>query len=74
MSQDGFFERLQKAEDAGLNKEAALEVAYKIRTLDEALGDMDMDQESGVIFADPTMIVNDCGCNFDPNCPRCFPF
>lgn len=74
MSQDGFFERLQKAEDAGLNKEAALEVAYKIRTLDEALGDMDMDQESGVIFADPTMIVNDCGCSFDPNCPRCFPF
>lgn len=74
MSQDGFFERLQMAEDAGLNKEAALEVAYKIKTLDEALGDMDMDLESSAIFADPTMIVNDCGCNFDPNCPRCFPF
>lgn len=74
MSQDGFFDRLQMAEDAGLNKEAALEVAYKIKTLDEALGDMDMDLESSAIFADPTMIVNDCGCNFDPNCPRCFPF
>ncbi len=74
MSQDGFFERLQMAEDAGLNKEAALEVAYKIKSLDEALGDMDMDLESSAIFADPTMIVNDCGCVFDPGCPRCFPF
>ncbi|CAG9546494.1 hypothetical protein tonnikala_19 [Escherichia phage tonnikala] len=74
MSQDGFFERLQMAEDAGLNKEAALEVAYKIKTLDEALGDMDMDLESSAIFADPTMIVNDCGCDFDPGCARCFPF
>lgn len=74
MSQDGFFERLQMAEDAGLNKEAALEVAYKIKTLDEALGDMDMDFESSAIFADPTMIVNDCGCDFDPGCARCFPF
>ncbi|UGO52289.1 hypothetical protein CPL0016902_CDS0055 [Escherichia phage tunus] len=74
MSQDGFFERLQMAEDAGLNKESALEVAYKIKTLDEALGDMDMDLESSAIFADPTMIVNDCGCDFDPGCARCFPF
>lgn len=74
MSQDGFFERLKMAEDAGLNKEAALEVAYKIKTLDEALGDMDMDLESSAIFADPTMIVNDCGCDFDPGCARCFPF
>lgn len=74
MSQDGFFERLQMAEDAGLNKEAALEVAYKIKTLDEALGDMDMNLESSAIFADPNMIVNDCGCYFDPGCPRCFPF
>ena len=74
MSQDGFFERLQMAEDAGLNKESALEVAYKIKTLDEALGDMDMDLESSAIFAEPTMIVNDCGCDFDPGCARCFPF
>lgn len=49
-------------------------MAYKLITLDEALGSMDMDQESGAIFADPTTIVNDCGCNFDPNCKRCFPF
>lgn len=49
-------------------------MAYKIRTLDDALGEMDMDHECGAAFADPTMIVNDCGCNFDPNCPRCFPF
>ena len=74
MVQDGFFARLHEAEAAGLNKEAALEVAYKLRTLDDALGDMDMDMESGAMFADPTMIVNDCGCDFDPACTRCFPF
>lgn len=74
MVQDAFFARLHEAESAGLNKEAALEVAYKLRTLDDALGDMDMDMESGVMFADPTMIVNDCGCDFDPACKRCFPF
>lgn len=45
MVQDAFFARLHEAEQAGLNKEAALEVAYKLRTLDEALGAMDMDQE-----------------------------
>lgn len=74
MVQDGFFARLQEAEEVGLNKEAALEVAYKLITLDEALGAMDMVQECGAIMADPTMIVNDCGCNFDPSCVRCFPF
>lgn len=74
MVQDAFFARLHEAEAAGLNHEDALEVAYKLITLDEALGAMDMDQESGAAFADPTMIVNDCGCNFDPSCKRCFPF
>ena len=71
---DGFFARLHTAEEAGLNREAALEVAYLTRTLDDALGDMDMDMESGAAFADPMMIVNDCGCEFDPACKRCFPF
>lgn len=74
MVQDEFFARLHEAEAAGLNKEAALEVAYKLISLEDALGAMDMDQESGVIFADPTTIINDCGCNFDPSCKRCFPF
>lgn len=74
MVQDAFFKRLHDAEAAGLNKEAALEVAYKLISLDEALGYMDMDAECGAIFADPTMIVNDCGCEFDPDCKRCFPF
>ena len=74
MVQDAFFARLHEADAAGLNHEAALEVSYKLITLDEALGAMDMDQESGAAFADPTMIVNDCGCNFDPSCKRCFPF
>ncbi|QDH94281.1 hypothetical protein [Escherichia phage vB_EcoS_PHB17] len=74
MVQDEFFARLHEAESAGLNKEAALEVAYKLISLEDALGAMDMDQESGAIFADPTTIINDCGCNFDPSCKRCFPF
>ncbi|UTQ80584.1 putative cytosine DNA methylase [Pseudomonas phage Motto] len=77
MVQDAFFARLHEAEEAGLNKEAALEVAYKLITLDEALGEMDMDQESqqsGAIIADPATIMNDCDCGFDPSCPRCFPF
>ena len=74
MAQDAFFDRLHEAESAGLNHEAALEVAYKLITLDEALGAMDMDQESGAAFADPNAIINDCGCNFDPSSKRCFPF
>lgn len=74
MAQDGFFARLHEAEAAGLNKEAALEVAYKLISLDDALGAMDMDQECGAILADPTTIINDCGCDFDPSCKRCFPF
>lgn len=71
---DPFYKRLHEAEQAGLNKEYALKVAYLEMTLDEALGDMDVTQESGIIFADPTTIVNDCGCDFDPSCKRCFPF
>lgn len=74
MVQDAFFARLHEAEEAGLNKEASLEVAYKLITLDEALGDMDMTQESGAIIADPATIMNDCNCGFGPSCPRCFPF
>lgn len=69
---DGFYARLHAAESAGLNREYALKVAYLEMTLDEALGDMG--DESGVILADPNAIVNDCGCNFDPSCKRCFPF
>lgn len=71
---DGFFARLHEAEAAGLNKEWALKVAYLEVSLADALGAMDMDAESGAAFADPTMIVNDCGCEFDPACKRCFPF
>lgn len=74
MIQDAFFARLHEAEAAGLNKEWALKVAYLEISLDDALGGMDTDQESGVIECDPNTIVNDCGCDFDPNCKRCFPF
>lgn len=71
---DPFYARLHQAEEAGLSREYALKVAYLEMTLDEALGDCNYEQECGAIFADPTTIVNDCGCDFDPNCPRCFPF
>lgn len=55
---DGFFARLHAAESAGLNKEWALKVAYCECTLDEALGDMDMDSESEVEF-DPNFVMTD---------------
>lgn len=71
---DPFFARLHEAEQAGLNREYALKVAYLEMSLDEALGEMNMDDESGAAFADPNSIINDCGCNFDPSCKRCFPF
>lgn len=54
MVQDAFFARLHEAEAAGLNKEWALKVAYLEITLDDALGAMDMDQESSVMLADLT--------------------
>lgn len=53
---DGFFARLHAAEEAGLNKEWALKVAYCEVTLDEALGDMDMDAESEF---DPNFVMNE---------------
>lgn len=71
---DPFYARLHQAFDAGLNHEYALKVAYLEMTLDEALGDCDYKQECGSIFADPATIVNDCDCDFDPSCKRCFPF
>lgn len=53
---DGFFARLHEAEAAGLNKEWALKVAYKEVTLDDALGDANMDEESAVEY-DPNFMM-----------------
>lgn len=46
MEQDNFWTRYFAALDAGLSAEWCIKVAYKEMTLDEALGDMDMDTES----------------------------
>lgn len=45
MEQDNFWTRYFAALDAGLSAEWCIKVAYKEITLDEALGDMDMDAE-----------------------------
>lgn len=58
----------------GLTMDAALEVANGNMTLEEALGDMDMDLESecgGIIDADEGY---DCGCRGEIWCGDCIPF
>lgn len=46
MEQDNFWTRYFSALDSGLNREFCLKVAYKEMSLDEALGDMNMNDES----------------------------
>lgn len=46
MEQDNFWTRYFAALDAGLSAEWCIKVAYKEITLDDALGNMDMDSES----------------------------
>lgn len=46
MEQDNFWTRYFAALDAGLSAEWCIKVAYKEITLDDALGNMDMDAES----------------------------
>lgn len=46
MERDNFWTRYFAALDAGLSSEWCIKVAYKEITLNEALGDMDMDAES----------------------------
>lgn len=46
MEQDNFWTRYFDALDAGLSAEWCIKVAYKEITLDEALGNMDMNAES----------------------------
>lgn len=46
MERDNFWTRYFGAIDTGLSAEWCIKVAYKEITLDEALGDMDMDTES----------------------------
>lgn len=46
MEQDNFWTRYFAALDDGLSAEWCIKVAYKEITLEEALGDMNMDEES----------------------------
>lgn len=46
MEQDNFWTRYFAALDSGLSAEWCIKVAYKEITLDDALGNMDMDAES----------------------------
>lgn len=46
MEQDNFWTRYFAAQDSGLNHEWCLKVAYNEVTLEDALGYMDMDDES----------------------------
>ena len=46
MEQDNFWTRYFAALDAGLNHEFCIKAAYKEISLDDALGEMDMDAES----------------------------
>ena len=46
MERDNFWTRYFAALDAGLSAEWCIKVAYKEITLDDALGNMDMDAES----------------------------
>lgn len=69
---DEFFYRLHQAEEAGLNKEAALQVAYLEISLEDALGCMDMDYES--LACNDLSDDVDCSCGGLGDCPDCFPF
>lgn len=51
---DNFWHRFLTAQDAGLNREWCIKVAYCDCTLEEALGNMDMDDESEF---DPNFIM-----------------
>ncbi|QXV76532.1 hypothetical protein bas12_0050 [Escherichia phage BrunoManser] len=54
MKQDNFWTRYFTALDSGLNHEFCLKVAYKEVSLDEALGNMNMDDESEL---DPDFVM-----------------
>lgn len=68
MEQDNFWTRYFAALDAGLSAEWCIKVAYKEITLDEALGDMDMDAESEYDpnFELPSGDINEDGDDYIP--------
>ncbi|HIB0100324.1 TPA: hypothetical protein ACWSVR_004390 [Escherichia coli] len=68
MEQDNFWTRYFAALDAGLSAEWCIKVAYKEITLDEALGDMDMNAESEYDpnFELPSDDINEDGDDYIP--------
>lgn len=68
MERDNFWTRYFAALDAGLSAEWCIKVAYKEITLDEALGDMDMDAESEYDpnFELPSDDINEDGEDYIP--------
>lgn len=68
MERDNFWTRYFAALDAGLSAEWCIKVAYKEITLDEALGDMDMDAESEYDpnFELPSDDINEDGDDYIP--------
>lgn len=68
MERDNFWARYFAALDAGLSAEWCIKVAYKEITLDEALGDMDIDAESEYDpnFELPGDDINDDGDDYIP--------
>lgn len=82
MSQDAYWERFLTAQDAGLNREAVIAVANKEISLDEALGDMNMDEEVAAMICDGDMVEDfdgledgyDFCCAIGESCDDCTPF
>lgn len=68
MERDNFLTRYFAALDAGLSAEWCIKVAYKEITLDDALGNMDMDAESEYDpnFELPSDDINEDGDDYIP--------
>lgn len=79
MKHDNFWSRHRSAVDAGLNKEWALKVAYGCISLEDALGDMEMNLEAEsapvILAVEPVSGKEyDCGCRGSASCRECIPF
>lgn len=72
-----FWYRFLSAQDAGLNREASIMVANQEMTLEEALGDMDVEFEVGEMLAQAGPVSDDgydCECRGAEYCTDCIPF
>lgn len=73
---DPFMAKLVAAQEAGLNPETCKLVAFGEMTLEEALGDMDMDLESSDEIYDDETGFHYCSaeCKEFGGCEECIPF